>query len=178
MLHLAREGKNRCWMRKERRFDMKIRSRAKFVMVVLCAAALVPSARILPAIASGGNAGGPFLPAVTSIGPPLVRLTGTICTPGEHRSKEGLGVLHVLIGSKKLIFKLEKLQNFSDDRSEVELLQDLAGYRLVLRGPENLLRPLEGPSNVGKRMYIEGNLLVSDRILDVTETGEDMTKAG
>jgi hypothetical protein len=112
------------------------------------------------------------------VGPPLVRLTGTVLAPGEQARREGLEVLNVRAGDKELKFKLERAENLTGERTGEELLQDLAGRRLFLRGPEKLIRPLEEPKIAGKRIRIEGSLFVSDGILDVTTIGEDAAKAG
>ena len=156
---------------------MKIRSKAKFVMVVLCTLGLGLFAGVLPALAMGVGDGS-IVHGVSSVGPPLVRLTGTICNSGQQGKKEGLQFLDVRTGHKDLLFKLEEARDITGDRTGEDLLQDLAGHPLILRGADKLLRPLEGPEFLGKRVYIEGNLFVSDGILDVTATGEDTGKLG
>lgn len=161
----------------ERRLDMKTRSRCKFVVAVLCAAAIGPFAGVLQASALGAG-DGPIDPGVPRFGPPLVRLTGSFCTSGQQDKKEGFQFLNVRAGDKELLFRLEKAESLAGDRTGEELLQDLAGHQLILRGADKLLRPLQGPEMVGKRLYIEGNLFVSDRILEVTAAGEDTAKAG
>jgi hypothetical protein len=156
---------------------MNTKSRVRLVMVVLCAAALGPFAGLFQALAYG-EGDGALIPDVTSIGPPLVRLTGTFCVSGQNTGKEGLQFVNVRVADKELLFKLEKATSLTGDRTGEEILQDLAGRRLILRGADKLLRPLEAPNMIGKRLYIEGNLFASDRILDVTATGEDTVKAG
>jgi hypothetical protein len=153
------------------RFDMNTKSRVKFVMVVLCAAALGPFAGVLQAHALG-EGDRPIIPEVGHVGPPLVRLTGTFCASGQNAEKEGLQFLRVRVGDKDLIFKLEGEEDLTGYWTGAELFQDLAGQQLILRGPDKLIRPLEGTEIVGKRLYIEGNLFVSDSILDVTAIGE------
>ena len=156
---------------------MKTRSITKFVMVVLCAAALGPFAGVLQAFALG-EGDGPLVPDVVNVGPPLVRLIGTFCNPAEQNGKEGLPFLRLQLRDKTLVFKLDKMQSLSGDRTGDEILQNLMNNQLFLRGADKPIHRLEGPKIVGKRFYIEGNLLLSDRVLDVTSTGEQTAKAG
>lgn len=155
---------------------MDKRSRGMLVVVVLCVAALGPFAGVLNAFALG-EGDSPVMPQVTPIGPPLVRLTGTFCTPGEQAGKEGLRFLNLHVGKKELLFKLDKAQSLTGNRSGDEILEDLSGNELFLRGTDKMLGPLEAPDMIGKPIYLEGNLFVNDRILEVTATGTAPAKA-
>ena len=157
---------------------MKTRSKAKFVVVVLCIAALGPFAGVLNALALG-EGDGPIIPHVTAVGPPLVRLTGTFCTPGKQGcNPENLRYFTLHVGDKDLLFKVDSAQSLTGDRTGMDLLQDIDGNRLLLRGADKTLSPLKEPGLIGKRVYIEGNLFVGNGIMDVTGTGTLPTKAG
>jgi hypothetical protein len=162
----------------KRRFEMKTRSRAKFVLVVLCAAALGPFAGVLQAFALG-DGDGPIIPHVTAIGPPLVRLTGTFCTPGEKGcNPESLRDFTLRIDNKNVLFKVSRAESLTGDRTGMQLLQDITGNKLYLRGADKTLRPLKDPDLIGKRVYIQGNLFVNNGILDVTAEGTESVNAG
>ncbi len=157
---------------------MKKRSRGMLVVIVLCVAALGPFAGVFNALALG-DGDGPIIPHVTSTGPPLVRFTGTFCTPGDKGcNPESLRYFAVQIGDKDLLFKINSAQSLTGDRTGMQLLQDIQGNKLFLRGADQKLRPLEEQGLIGKRVYIEGNLFVNDGLLDVTRTGTLPAKKG
>ena len=99
--------------------------------------------------------------------PQLVRLIGTLHAPGDKEKAVGMNTLKLFVDKKEWIFKIKKAVDLTGDMTELDILENIWPPQLTLRGPANLIDPLQQPDVAGKRFVIQGYLYISDRILEV-----------
>lgn len=103
---------------------------------------------------------------------PLVRFTG-VFLPVEEKGRSCMLTLTVRITDTTWIFRIAKVESLTGrDLRALGLFQSLFPPRVHFVGSEDLLRPLQDPEIMGKRLAIEGILYPTDRMLWVTAVNE------
>ena len=81
--------------------------------------------------------------------PTIVQFVGTFYTPEEKAKAAGMNTLTLVVDKKEWLFKIKNAIDLSGDRTELGILNDIWPARLVLRGPKNLIDPLQKPDIAG-----------------------------
>jgi hypothetical protein len=118
-----------------------------------------------------GESGGQLMSATSSVGPPLILLTGRF-HPNEETSVPTLRKIEVRVEDTERTFEIEDVENLTGTETRAQLLEYLFGKQLFLRGPDQVLQPLQKEEMVGKSICLKGLFDEGSRTLKVESVKE------
>jgi hypothetical protein len=106
------------------------------------------------------------MPGSETPGPPLVVLSGVL-HPAEKAGGQSIQRVDMHVEDIKWSFEVKDAKSLSGTETRIELLEALHGRSLHLRGPDEVLRPIQNMQLAGEPVRIKGLFDSGGRTLDV-----------
>jgi hypothetical protein len=108
--------------------------------------------------------------------PPRVRFVGVLLPMKDQNRKGLLEDLNVIIGKKRLIFMLDKMEIVGGVGLNRAILQRLFPPLVRFVGPDELVHRLESPKIIDKVLTIEGLLYTESRVFFLIGVDEELAQ--